>query len=141
MEVFIGYTEKDMGDSVYKHYSLEALFSYLSARKAGQLNVEENKVFTLRLYGIPFYFFVKRPSFEEFAYTYKKTKMDGGILKKLYSLRVLRFYYTQDFLRDRIRSDYANTWSGWIFKDLFSDSVIAYQAFAFIDGYFLTVRW
>lgn len=141
MDIFLCEGAMNYGESVYKHTDVYALFSALNIRSKNELKVKEGSPFTINIYQIPFTFMLKRlSSFDEFAYAYAKRKTPPEVLPKLFRLGVLRVYWTQSMLRSRLMNC-ANCIDGWLYKDLFSDTVPAYQAFSPMENILLVVRW
>ena len=141
MDVYLCRTKKALGESVYKHTNLSALFDYLEVSAKTKLEVKEGSSFRVSIYNIPFYFMVKPiRDYGEFAYAYRKKRTPQDVLYKLFNLGVLRVFWTQDSLRQRLMNC-SNCLDGWLYKDLFSDKEVAYQAFSPIEGTALVVRW
>jgi len=141
MDVYLCRTKKSLGDSVYKHTNLSALFDYLEVETKAKLEVKEGSPFRVLIYDIPFYFMVKPiRDYGEFAYAYKRRGTPQAVLYKLFSLGVLRVFWTQESLRPRLMNC-DNCIDGWLFKDLFSDRERAYQAFSPLEDTALVVWW
>jgi hypothetical protein len=141
MEAYLCRTRKTLGDSVYKHTNLSALFDYLEVSERSKLNVREGSPFRVSIHDIPFYFMVKPiRNYGEFAYAYRKRGTPQAVLYKLFNLGVLRVLWTQDSLRPRLMNC-DNCLNGWLYKDLFSDREKAYQAFSPIEKIALVVWW
>jgi hypothetical protein len=141
MDVYLCRTKKALGESVYKHTDLSALFDYLEVSAKTKLEVREGSSFRVSIYNIPFYFMVKPiRDYGEFAYAYRKKGTPQDVLYKLFNLGVLRVFWTQDSLRQRLMNC-SNCLDGWLYKDLFSDKEVAYQAFSPIEDTALVVRW
>jgi hypothetical protein len=141
MDVYLCRTKKALGESVYKHTNLSALFDYLEVSAKTKLEVREGSSFRVSIYNIPFYFIVKPiRDYGEFAYAYRKKGTPQDVLYKLFNLGVLRVFWTQDSLRQRLMNC-SNCLDGWLYKDLFSDKEVAYQAFSPIEDTALVVRW
>jgi hypothetical protein len=141
MDVYLCRTKRALGESVYKHTNLSALFDYLNVETKTKLEVKEGSPFKADIYGIPFYFMVKPiRDYGEFAYPYRKRKTPQEVLYKLFNLGVLRVFWTQENLRPRLMNC-GNCIDGWLYKDLFLDKEAAYQAFSPLEGTVLVVRW
>jgi hypothetical protein len=136
MDVYLCPTRKALGDSVYKHTSLSALFDHLEVSAKAKLEVREGSPFRVSIQDIPFYFMVKPiRDYGEFAYAYRRRKTPQAVLYKLFNLGVLRVFWTQESLRPRLMN------CTNCFRDLFSDRERAYQAFSPVDGTVLVVWW
>jgi hypothetical protein len=141
MDIYFCRTTRDLGDSVYKHTNLYALFDYLEVSAKTKLEVREGSPFRVSIYSIPFYFMLKPiRDYGEFAIAYRRRGTPQAVLYKLFNLGVLRVFWTQDSLRPRLKSC-DNCLDGWLFKDLFSDKERAYQAFSPIEDIALVVWW
>ncbi len=141
MDVLFCEGDKDYGESVYKHTDLYTLLNKLEVRTKAELQIREGSPFTVSIYQIPFVFLLKEVrSWNEFAYPYARRKTPPDVLYKLFRLRVLRVYWTQSGLRDRL-ANCLNCIEGWLFKDIFSDTQVAYQAFSPVEKILLVVRW
>jgi hypothetical protein len=141
MDVYLCRTRKALGDSVYKHTNLSALFDYLEVSARSRLQVREGSPFRVSIYDIPFYFIIKPiRNYGEFAHAYRRRGTPQGVLYRLFNLGVLRVLWTQESLRPRLTSC-DNCIDGWLFRDLFSDRERAYQAFSPIEEVALVVWW
>jgi hypothetical protein len=141
MDVYLCRTKRALGESVYKHTNLSTLFDYLNVSTKTKLEVKEGSPFQVSVHDIPFYFMVKPiRDYGEFAYPYRKRKTPQEALYKLFSLGVLRVFWTQDSLRPKLMNC-TNCLNGWLYKDLFSDKERAYQAFSPLEGVALVVWW
>jgi len=141
MDVYLCRTKRVLGESVYKHTDLSALFDYLNVETRAKLEVREGSPFMVSIHDIPFYFMVKPiGDYGEFAYPYRKRRTPQEVLYKLFNLGVLRVFWTQESLRPRLMNC-ENCIEGWLYKDLFSDKEVAYQAFSPLEGTVLVVRW
>ena len=141
MDVLFCVGNQDYGQSIYKHTDLSSLLSKLSASALARLKVNPNSVFGVRIYDVPFYFLVKPlKSFEEFAFPYRKRNISGETLYRLFHLGVLRVFWTQESLRGFL-NNCENCIDGWLFKDLFSDTEVSYQAFSPIEKVLFVVKW
>jgi len=141
MEVYLCPTKKALGDSIYKHTNLSALFDYLRIETKTKLEVKEGSPFRVVIYDVPFYFMVKPiRDYGEFAIAYRRKGTPQAVLYRLFNLGVLRVFWTQDSLRPRLMNC-DNCLDGWLYKDLFSDKERAYQAFSPIEGTALVVWW
>jgi hypothetical protein len=93
MEVYLCRTKKALGESVYKHTNLSALFDYLEVSAEDKLEVKEGSPFRVSIYDIPFYFMVKPiRDYGEFAHAYRRRGTPQAVLYKLFGLGVLRFF-------------------------------------------------
>jgi len=141
MDAYLCRTQKVLGDSIYKHISLSALFDYLEVSAKTKLEVKEGSPFRVVIYDVPFYFMVKPiRNYGEFAYPYRRRGTPQSVLYRLFNLGVLRVFWTQESLRSRLMNC-ENCLEGWLYKDLFSDKEVAYQAFSPIEETALVVRW
>jgi hypothetical protein len=141
MDVYLCRTKRALGESVYKHTNLSALFDYLKVETKAKLEVKEGSPFRVSIYDIPFYFMFKpMRDYGEFAYAYRRRGTPQAVLYKLFSLGVLRVFWTQESLRPRLMNC-GNCIDGWLYKDLFSDKERAYQSFSPLDGTALVVWW
>jgi hypothetical protein len=141
MDVYLCRIKKALGDSVYKHTNLSALFDYLEVSAKTKLEVREGSPFRVSIYDVPFYFMVKPiRDYGEFAYAYRKRKTPQEVLYKLFGLGVLRVFWTQESLKQML-INCENCLDGWLFKDLFSDKERAYQSFSPLDDTALVVWW
>jgi hypothetical protein len=141
MDVYLCRTSRNLGESIYKHTSLDGLLGYLGVETKVKLDVREGSPFKVDIYGIPFYFMVKPiRDYGEFAYLYRKRGTPQNVLYKLFHLGVLRALWTQESLRGRL-INCGNCVDGWLYKDLFSDKERAYQAFSPVEGIALVVWW